>query len=66
MNNVFNFSQWYYGSLWEQHANMCENGLPKEATIISLTLEITKEYLELTFWLFKSLLTNAFYFILKS
>ena len=63
MNNVFNFSQWYYGSLWVQHASVWENGLPKEATIISLTLEITNEYLELTFWLLKNLSTNAFYFI---
>ena len=35
----------------------------KETIIISLTLEITNEYLELTFWLLKNLSTNAFYFI---
>ena len=35
----------------------------KEATIISLTLEITKEYSKLTLWVLKNLLTNAFYFI---
>ena len=35
----------------------------KETIIISLTLEITNEYLELTFWLLKNLSANAFYII---
>ena len=35
----------------------------KGTIIISLTFEINNEYLELTFWLLKNLLTNAFFFI---